>query len=71
MKDPKWKVVVLEEMKALVGNNTWDIVELLSNKKVVGCKWVFTVKHLVDGSVERYKTQLVAQGFTHTYGIDC
>ena len=37
---------------------------------MVGSKWVFTVKYKADGEVERYKTRLVAQGFTQTYGID-
>jgi len=67
---PEWKNVVLEEMRALEKNNTWSLVELPQDKKVVGCKWVFTVKVKPDGSVERYKARLVAKGFTQTYGID-
>ena len=31
---------------------------------------MFTIKHEVDGSVERYKARLVAKGFTQTYRID-
>ena len=38
--------------------------------RAVGCRWVFTVKHKVDGSVKRYKARLVARGFTQTYGVD-
>ena len=34
------------------------------------CKWVFTVKYKSDGTVERYKTHLVAKRFTQMYGID-
>jgi hypothetical protein len=59
-----------EEMEALHKNKTWDLVKLPNGKKVVGCKWVFTIKHKADGSVERYKAKLVAKGFTQTYGID-
>jgi hypothetical protein len=59
-----------EEMEALHKNKTWDLVKLPNGKKVVGCKWVFTIKYKDDGSVERYKARLVAKGFTQTYGID-
>jgi hypothetical protein len=43
---------------------------LLARKRTVGCKWVLTVKYNSDGSVERYKANLVAKGFTQTYGMD-
>ena len=36
----------------------------------MGCKWVFTIKYKDDGSIERYKTKLVAKGYTQTYEID-
>ena len=37
---------------------------------VVGSKWVFRVKYHADGSIERYKARLVAQGFTQIPGLD-
>ncbi|KAL9252207.1 Retrovirus-related Pol polyprotein from transposon RE2-like protein [Drosera capensis] len=39
-------------------------------KQVVGCHWVFVVKCLPYGLVERRKTSLVAIGYIETYGID-
>ena len=42
--DPKWKDAVMEEMKALIANHTWENVELSPGKKTVGCKWIFTIK---------------------------
>jgi hypothetical protein len=59
-----------EEMKAFHKNQTWDLVKLPNEKNVMGCKWVFTIKHKADGSVKRYKAKLVTKGFTQTYGID-
>ena len=70
MKDKRWVEAINEELKALHKNHTWELVELPVGKRLVGCKWVFTVKYKADGSMERYKARLVAKGFTQTYGID-
>ena len=67
---PSWRAAVLEEIKALEKNGTWELVDLPRGKKTVGCKWVFTVKYKSDGLIERYKARLVAKGFTQSYGID-
>ncbi|CAI9757745.1 unnamed protein product [Fraxinus pennsylvanica] len=58
----KWKDDVLEEMQAREKNNTWDVVELSRGKRLVGCKWVFSVKYKADGTVERFKARLIAKG---------
>jgi hypothetical protein len=38
--------------------------------KEVGSKWVFKVKRLTDGSIDKFKARLVAQGFTQHPGFD-
>lgn len=58
-------------MGALLKNQTWTLVSLPKGKEAVGCKWVFSIKHKADGSIERYKARLVAKGYTQIYGIDC
>ncbi|KAL5825491.1 hypothetical protein ACOSQ3_021554 [Xanthoceras sorbifolium] len=58
------------EMDALEKNKTWDLVDLPEGKKIVGCKWVYTVKYKADGTLERYKARLVAKGYTQTQGVD-
>ena len=69
IKNRRWKEA-MEEMLALLSNHTWDIVSLPKGKKHVSCRWVYTVKCKSDGSIDRYKARLVAQGYTQTYGID-
>ena len=46
-----------------------------SRLPVVSCRWVFTIKHHLDGTVDRYKARLIvanliARGFTQTYDMD-
>ena len=59
-----------EELDALSKNHTWDLVTLPLGKSVVGCKWIYKIKTRSDGSIEHYKTRLVAKDFTQEYGID-
>jgi hypothetical protein len=68
--DPKWHEAMLEELCALEKSKMWDLVRLPASKKVVSCKWAFIVKQTPEGKVERYKSRLVARGYSHTYGID-
>jgi hypothetical protein len=68
--DSGWRQAMELEMKALHQNDMWELIPLLLSKKTVGCKWVYTVKFNLDGSVEQLKAHLVAKGYTQTYGID-
>lgn len=60
-------VTVLEEINALIGKDTWEMIDLLKDERAVGCKWVFTVTYKLDGTMERYKARLMAQGFTQDF----
>lgn len=51
------------EFDALVQNKTWSLVPLPANVNIIGNKWVFRTMFCTNGSIERYKARLVAQGF--------
>ena len=52
-----------KEIEALEVTNTWSLVPLPLGESPIGCKWVYRVKYLPDGSIERYKARLVVKGF--------
>jgi hypothetical protein len=61
--NPKWDNAMDEEMVALDANATWELVVLPEDKKAIGCKWVYKIKHNADGSMNKYKSRLVAKGY--------
>ena len=60
---------MVEEMVALHSNNTWDIIPFPSDKTIVGCRWVYTVKVGPDGQTYLFKARLVAKGYTQIFGL--
>ncbi|CAM8988557.1 unnamed protein product [Rhodiola kirilowii] len=69
-KDVKWVEAMNKEISALEANNTWVLTDLPKDKTLVDCKWIYKVKYLSDGTVERFKARLVARGFTQVEGLD-
>ncbi|MCO5548313.1 hypothetical protein L7F22_001770 [Adiantum nelumboides] len=65
-----WKNAMDEEMTALDVDQTWEMVPLPEGNKAIECKWVYKVKHKVDGTFERYTARLVAKRYAQTYGIN-
>ena len=57
-------------MSTLSENDTWSLVTHPPEKTTVGCHWVYTVKYLPNGSIERLKARLLAKGYTQTYSVD-
>ena len=68
---PEWRESILREWNCLVKNNTWKTPEPNAKiRNVVGCKWVFKIKRDQNGDIVKYKSRLVAQGFSQKQGID-
>uniref|UniRef100_A0A0V0I728 Putative ovule protein n=1 Tax=Solanum chacoense TaxID=4108 RepID=A0A0V0I728_SOLCH len=61
---------MIEEKNALQTNNTWELVQLLKGKSIVGSRWIYRVKVGSDGTIDRLKARLVAKGYTQIYGLD-
>ena len=59
-----WKEAVRSEMDSIMSNGTWEIVKRPYGCKPIGCKWVFKKKLRPNGTIERYKSRLVAKDYT-------
>ena len=68
-KDPRWHQAMQEEFQALMDNHTWKLVPP-PHHHVIDCKWVYKIKQKADGSLDRYKARLVANGLNQWEGVD-
>ncbi|WVZ08184.1 hypothetical protein V8G54_021530 [Vigna mungo] len=69
-KIPQWTQAMHDELKALEVNKTWVIGDLALGKTIIGCHWIYKIKHKFDGSIDRFKARLVAKGYTQLEGLD-
>ncbi|XP_016752410.1 uncharacterized mitochondrial protein AtMg00820-like [Gossypium hirsutum] len=61
-----WKEAMLDGMDMIHKNQTWELVERLVHKIVIGVKWAFKAKHYADGTLNKLK----AEGFSQKYDVD-
>jgi hypothetical protein len=66
----EWADAMTEEYQSITKNDVWEIVPRPKSKDVVSSKWLFKIKHVVDGSIEKYKARFVTHGFFQKEGID-
>jgi hypothetical protein len=66
----EWADAMTEEYQSIMKNEVWEIVPRPKSKDVVSSKWLFKIKHVADGSIEKYKARFVARGFSQKEDID-
>ncbi|GKE93401.1 hypothetical protein Tco_1574496 [Tanacetum coccineum] len=57
----KWLEAMNTEMQSMRDNQVWYLVDLPSNGRTVGCKWLFKKKTDMDGNVHTFKARLMAK----------
>jgi hypothetical protein len=66
----KWKQSIEAELGSILKMKVGTLTLLPEGKKAIGSKWVFAVKRNKDNEIIRWKSRLVVQGFSQTYGVD-
>ncbi|KAA3469003.1 Retrovirus-related Pol polyprotein from transposon TNT 1-94 [Gossypium australe] len=69
-KHDEWRATMIDEIKMIEKNSTWQLVDQPKNCKVVGVKWDYRTKLNPDGSVNKHKARFVVKGYFQQQGID-
>lgn len=59
-----------DEYVTMQRNETCSLLPLPTDRKDVGCKWIYEVKEIPDGSFDKYKARLMAKGFHQVARFD-
>ena len=65
-----WEDPMTQECQSILKKDVLEIVPTPETKSVVTSRWIYKIKHVVDGSVEKFKARFVARGFSQKEGID-
>jgi len=66
----KWKTAIKNEIQLLKNNNTWNIVNVLSDQHVLKECWVYKVKCDTHDQVSHYKAHWVVKDYKQQFNID-
>ena len=66
----EWKKAMEEEMCTLKTRGVYTPVKKPKDKKIIGSRWVYSVKKDSKGKIAKYRARLVAQGNTQRKGFD-
>ena len=47
-----------------------EVVPRPEGKSVVTSRWIYKVKYVADGNIEKHRAQFVARGFSEVEGTD-
>jgi hypothetical protein len=61
---------MVEEYASIMKNDVWEIVPRSEGKSIVTSKWLYKIKYVADGSIEKYNACFVARGFSQIEGVD-
>src|SRR5436190_2971043 len=59
----RWIRAMEEEIKIMRERKVWTLVDLPEKQRVIGNRWVYTIKRDDQNNIKGYKARLVAQGF--------
>lgn len=68
--DPLWKTSLLNEMRGIIQNGSFEVAELPTDKKTLSVLQFFMTKLNLEDSTPKYQTGIVARGYQQRKGVD-
>ena len=66
----EWQAAIDSELTGMWEKGVFSDTALPHDKKPVGTRFVMKIKRNADGTIDRFKARLVAQGFSQQQGVD-
>jgi len=64
-----WRDAMTKEYNSNLKNDVWEIVPRAIQKFVINSRWLFKIKHVVNGSKEKYKVRFITRGLSQKEGV--
>ena len=59
-----WREAMVEEYASIMQNDVWEVVPRPEGKSVVTFRWLYKIKHVADGNIDKYRARFVSIGFS-------
>jgi hypothetical protein len=56
-----WRRAMDDELGSIHKNNTWELIDLPSDHRAIGLKWVYKIKKDAKENLVKHKARLVAK----------
>ena len=66
----KWLESTQQELNSLTMMNTWTVIDRKERQPTITAKWLWKIKYLPTGQIDKFKTRMVARGYTQKKGIN-
>jgi hypothetical protein len=57
-----WQDAMVEKYTSIVKNDVWKTMPRLEGKSVVGSKWIYKIKHVAYGNIEKFRSRFGQEG---------
>ena len=64
VQQPTWVDAMVDNYDSIIKNTAWEFFPRPEGMSIVVLRWIYKVKQVADGSVEKHKVIFVSRGFS-------